>query len=153
MKPLLQDRHLRGIPHVPGRPDIRIRMPGQRFASPDVLQALPAGIIIEGLTLKLMAEKTVDVHMTMGFEITDAGEAFGIEIRRGVAEFHDCLPYPTEVTLVMKKCFLDSHLLNEKTVEKGVESGEISVEGDRPDVERFFGYFESEAVPIWLTVR
>jgi len=129
------------------------QMPGQRFASPDVLQALPTGIIIEGLTLKLMAEKTFDVHMTLGFEITDAGEGYGIEIRRGVAQFHDGLPSRTDVTLVMKKSFLNNHLLNEKTVEKGIESGEISVKGDRPDVERFFGYFESEAVPIWLTVK
>ena len=60
------------------------KMPGQKFASPDVVKALPAGVIIEALTLKLIAEKTIDVHLIMGIQFSDSDESYALEFRKGM---------------------------------------------------------------------
>ena len=129
------------------------KMPGQKFASPDVVKALPAGVIIEALTIRLIAEQTFEVHLTMEFQIADTNEEYAIEIRRGVAQFHEYLPEKVDVKLGMSRRFLNENILNISNVKNGVDSGDIKVEGKWTDVESFFSYFELEPFPIWLTIR
>jgi alkyl sulfatase BDS1-like metallo-beta-lactamase superfamily hydrolase len=129
------------------------KLPGQKFASPDVVKALPAGVTIEALTIRLIAEETYDVHLTMGFQIADMNEEYAMEIRKGVAQFHDRLPEEVDVMLSMNRRFLNENLLHVSDVRKGVESGDITIRGKWADVERFFACFELEPFPIWLTVR
>ncbi len=129
------------------------KLPGQKFASPDVVKALPAGVIIEALTLRLIAEQTFDAQLTMGFQITEADENYAIEIRRGVAQFHEYLPEKVDVKLKMSRSFLNENILNILNIKNGVNSGDVTVEGKWTNVERFFNYFELEPFPIWLTIR
>jgi alkyl sulfatase BDS1-like metallo-beta-lactamase superfamily hydrolase len=129
------------------------KLPGQKFTSPDVVKALPAGVAIEALTIRLIAEQTLDVHLTMGFQITDTNENYAIEIRRGVAQFHDRLPEKLDVKLEMKRSFLNENILDASSVKNGVNAGDIKVEGEWTDVEHFFNCFELEPFPIWLTIR
>lgn len=56
-------------------------------ASPDLIAALPARAFVEGFVVRLKAEETLDVVMTVGFRFPDTGEVYGIAIRRGVAQF------------------------------------------------------------------
>lgn len=129
------------------------KLPGQKFASPDVVKALPAGVTIEAMTIRLIAEQTLDVHLTMGFQIIDTDEEYAIEIRRSVAQFHECLPEKVDVKLEMKRSFLNENILDITSVKNEVDSGDIKVVGEWKDVERFFGCFELEPFPIWLTIR
>src|SRR5262249_45269082 len=57
--------------------------------SPDFVAALPARAFVEGFPARLKAEATLDVRMTVAFRFPDVGEAYGLEIRRGVAQFDD----------------------------------------------------------------
>ena len=128
-------------------------LPGQNFAAPDVVSALPAKINIEGLTVRLKAEETFDVEMILGFEFSGTDEQFALEIRRGVAQFHETLPEGDYSVLEIQKGYLSKNPLNPKNIQKGREEQQVSVRGRWGDVETFFGFFDFEAHPIWLTIR
>ncbi len=128
---------------------------GVSFNAPDIVRALPASVIIESMTVRLDPEKSAKVHMTMGINLSDISESYGLEIRRGVCQFHQLLPQKTDVTLVTTKTVLDKIVLNETTFDRGLADGSISVDGNPKLVEQFFGYFDApiNASDIMLTIR
>jgi len=77
------------------------------ITSPDLLAALPARAFVESFAVRLKAEETLLVTMTMGFRFPDVGETYGIEIRRGVAQFEEQLPEKTDLTITLDKAVLD----------------------------------------------
>lgn len=125
------------------------------FGSPETIAALPARVWVEGLTTRLKAEATLDVHTTMAFRFPDVKEEYGIEIRRGVAQFDESAPAKPEVAISLDKRALDQLIAGRMTLVRGLNSGQISVTaGTRADVLKFFEYFDpSNGDPISLTVR
>ena len=112
------------------------------FGAPDIVRAIPAGKTIENLSVRLRAEDTLDVSMTMGVRIEDTGETYGLEIRRGIAEFHDTMPTTITFALGMDKAVLDGVLLGQTTLAQALDDGSVSLSGDRAEMDRFFSYFE-----------
>jgi alkyl sulfatase BDS1-like metallo-beta-lactamase superfamily hydrolase len=125
------------------------------FGSPETIAALPARVFVEGLTTRLKSEETLDVETTVSFRFTDVKEEYGIEIRRGVAQFHPRAPAHPDLALEMTKRTLDRMLLGQVNLVRGLNSGDIKItSGSRADVLKFFEYFEPAAGdPIALTVR
>lgn len=125
------------------------------FASPDLIAALPARRFVEGLTVRLAAEKTLGVHRALAIRFTDLGETYGLEVRRGVAQFHDGPPPDPDLGVALAKSALDRVLLGQATLGGLLEAGEAVIEHGEPgDVQRFFGWFESPlGTPIELTLR
>jgi alkyl sulfatase BDS1-like metallo-beta-lactamase superfamily hydrolase len=125
------------------------------ISSPDLASALPARIFVESFRTRLKAEDTLDVAMTVGFRFPDIGEAYGIAIRRGVAQFEDHLPEKTDVTLTLDKTVLDRIRLGSLTMRNAILRGAVKLSGGSPkEVARFFGYFEMPfSEPIQLVVR
>jgi alkyl sulfatase BDS1-like metallo-beta-lactamase superfamily hydrolase len=124
-------------------------------ASPDLLAALPARAFIEGFAVRLKAEATLDVAMTVAFRFPDTGEAYGIAIRRGVAQFVERAPEKADLTLTLDKATLDNILLGQLTMRGAIVGGAVQVsDGAFYEVARFFGYFEVPfSTPIQLVVR
>ena len=125
------------------------------ITSPDLLAALPARAFVEGFSGRLKAEDTLDVTMTVGFRFPDVGEAYGIEIRRGVAQFVEHLPEKTDLTITLDKTTLDCIRLGQVTMNDAIQAGMVQLGGGSPaEVARFFGYFEVPfSEPIRLVVR
>ncbi|QDU35546.1 Metallo-beta-lactamase superfamily protein [Poriferisphaera corsica] len=113
-----------------------------QFASPDIIKVLPASSTINTLRVRLMAEKTQNKDITMGFDFTDTGEQCGLQIRRGVAVFHPDMPSEVDVKLVSTKDVLDSIVLKQMTMKDAIDEHKIKVEGSRELMEEFFSYFE-----------
>jgi alkyl sulfatase BDS1-like metallo-beta-lactamase superfamily hydrolase len=76
------------------------------IASPDLVAALPARAFVASFPPRLKAESTHDVRMTLGFRFPDVGEAYGIEIRRGVAQVDERLPEKPDLVLTLDKTAL-----------------------------------------------
>ena len=108
--------------------------------------------------------------MTMGFNFPDVNEAFGLEIRRGVAQFYERMPDAADVVLEMNRATLISLLTGELDFggKAGVqpdspqaalgalfESGDAQLTTGTPeDFARFFSYFEPPSnEPIPITVK
>ncbi len=125
------------------------------FGSPETIAALPARVWVEGLTTRLKAEETLSVHTTMAFRFPDVKEEYGLEVRRGVAQFDESAPAKANVAISMDKRVLDQMIAGRMTLVRGLNSGQISViAGTRADVLKFFEYFDpSNSDPIALTVR
>jgi hypothetical protein len=109
--------------------------------------------------------------MTFGIRLPDIGEAFGLEIRRGVAQFHETLPDNVDVLLEVDRSVLEDILLGQVEVAAGktgphpytpqaglistLESGKARIVRGKPeDLKRFFSYFDQPSnEPIPLTIR
>ena len=140
------------------------------IAAPDMVKAFPTSKLVESFRYRLAAENALDVHMTMGFSFPDVDEAFGLEIRRGVAQFHERMPDAVDVALEMDRSTLIGLLTGESDLggsSDGVqpespqaplgallESGIARLTTGTPeDFARFFSYFEppsNEPIPITL---
>jgi alkyl sulfatase BDS1-like metallo-beta-lactamase superfamily hydrolase len=125
------------------------------FSSPDLIAAFPARAWVEGFTIRLKAEETSAARMTMGFVFPDVNESYGLEIRRGIAQFHERLPEQADAVLTLNKSTLNRVLLQQVKFQDAVLSGEIRISKGKPaDVQRFFSYFEPPlSSVIELTVR
>ena len=123
--------------------------------SPDLLAALPARPFVEGLPARLKAEDTLDVTMAAGFRFLDIGEVYGIEVRRGVAQFDEHLPEKSDLTLTLTKPTLERIQLGQLTMRDAIQGGLVQVtDGPPTEVARFFGYFDIPfSIPIQLVVR
>ena len=60
--------------------------------SPDIADALSSGKMVELLSTRVAAERCTDVRQLVGIELTDTAEAYALELRRGIAEFHPEMP-------------------------------------------------------------
>ncbi len=140
------------------------------IVAPDLLRAFPTSELVNGFRFRLQAENTLDVHMTMGFRLPDVDEGFGLEVRRGVAQFHEFLPENADVVLEIDRSTLNSLLLRDmdalgidgihaKTPQSALmavfQSGKARLSSGTPeDFQRFFSYFDPlSREPIPLTVR
>lgn len=114
------------------------------FGSPDVIGQIPPGQVLANMIVQLKAEETLDVAMTVGFEITDLKETHAIEIRRGIAQFHGKIPAHTDVVIELTKKDVIDVLTGQTTFAAAAKSGAIKVrQGKIDDVARFFGFFET----------
>lgn len=121
---------------------------GFEFTSADVTRAFPTARLLEMLTTRIDPDKSAKVNMTMGFKFKDSKEKYGLEIRRGVVQFHKKFPKHPDVTLVTDRAFLDRILVGDipisgemrTAMNKGemdptmailaaIDSGKIQVEG------------------------
>jgi alkyl sulfatase BDS1-like metallo-beta-lactamase superfamily hydrolase len=135
---------------------------GFSFTSSDVIQAFPSNVLLEMLTTRIDPEKSIDVNLTMGIRFADVNERFGLEIRRGVVQFHETLPDGVDFTMVTDRAYLNRILVGEvpftgdmfAAIEQGapaamvaimaaIDSGDIRIEGGtKEDIVTFFSYFD-----------
>jgi alkyl sulfatase BDS1-like metallo-beta-lactamase superfamily hydrolase len=125
------------------------------FGSPDLVAALPAKVFVEGFAVRLKAEETLDVVMTVGFRFPDIGEAYGVAIRRGVAQITERAPETADLTLMLDTVVLNRIRLGQLTMRDAIIGGAVQVsDGALTEVARFFSYFEVPfSTPIQLVVR
>lgn len=122
------------------------------IAAPDIIAALPAASILERLSVRLKAEETLDLHLVVGFRLTDSDEHLALEIRRGVVEFHANNIPQADAELVLDSALLPGLLAGQVSVEGARQRGLLAVRGDARLVTDFLGRFE-RLQPIHLTVR
>jgi len=138
---------------------------GFAFTSPDVIQSFPSDVLLQMLTTRIDPVKSADVNMTLGIKLPDVNEGFGLEIRRGVVQFHEKLPEESDVILVADRAYLNRMLVGDINITgemataiaegtpagavammAGIDSGDIKVEGGtKQDIQKFFSYFDKPA--------
>ena len=100
------------------------------------------GGLLELMTVRLMAEDCMDKQLTLGFATTDTDERCGLEIRRGVCQFHPALPVACNATLTFPRQFLSDWAGGGTNFEDGIDSGDVGLKGDRSAIGEFFSKFE-----------
>ena len=131
-----------------------LRKIAANFASPDVIAQWPMEILIEGLAPRLRAQASLDTHIVAGFKKPDGSESgYGLEIRRGVAQFHPRLPAETDFTLTLDRNTLIGLSRGLLSLEDGMAAGKIDLTGDLEKAKTFLAKFDPPAAEIWLTRR
>ena len=115
---------------------------GGHRIQPNRARNYPMGGLLELLTVRLKAEECMDTRMILGFETTDTEESFALEIRRGICQFHATPPERCDASLSFPRQFLSAWAGGGPSFEEGIESGEVSLEGDLSIVTDFFSKFE-----------
>jgi alkyl sulfatase BDS1-like metallo-beta-lactamase superfamily hydrolase len=107
-----------------------------------VLSRLPLEAILENVVVRIDAEKTRDVRMTLALHTTDSNRDYALEIRRGIVELHRSRPARADVTLSGDEAVLRDVLLRERNFLKELVVRGLSVDGSLGTVSTFFGYFD-----------
>jgi alkyl sulfatase BDS1-like metallo-beta-lactamase superfamily hydrolase len=116
--------------------------PKMAFDVADVTRCYSSEFIIKMVTSQLKAEETYDVLMTLCVEISDSGEKFWMELRRGVVIVHSHAMHDSDVGVRMTRDFLNTSKFQPDQIIAGIRTGEVSVTGKTEDAVRFFGFFE-----------
>lgn len=115
---------------------------GGHRIQPNQARNYPMGGLLELLTVRLRAEDCMETRIVLGFATTDTQEAYALEIRRGVCQFHATPPERCDASLSFPRQFLSTWAGGGPGFEEGIESGEVALEGDRAIVVEFFSKFE-----------
>ncbi len=115
----------------------------------------PTGALLELMTVRLRAEDCADTRLTMGFVSTDTDESCGLEIRRGVCQYHHRLPAACDAVVRFPRAFLSAWAVGESSFEQGVDNGVVKLDGSRSALSEFFSKFEPAGGtgPFGLSVR
>ena len=105
------------------------------------VSTVPIGRFIAAMPANLLYEKSADAELVVGFRFPDVDEAYGIEIRRGVAEFNDAFPENPDLTIRA-----DSHVWRElvlglRSPIKTFAAGDVKFSGSALDLVGFLRMF------------
>ena len=120
---------------------------------PAVTAGFSARGLIDGMSMQLLGDETLDMNLSMAFDVD--GETCALEIRRGVAEYHDAPSGREELAVRLAKTDLDLIFCRRSSFERCLEEGRLQItRGDREQALLFFSKFEwSTARGIRLTIR
>ncbi len=122
------------------------------FQPPDVLSAIPPAHIVAGLRVRLDADKARDTDLTVAFRFADIGESCAVQLRRGVAVFHDTAPDGVDATIA-----IDAARVRDLSADFADADAVLAAATDvtNPEVARsFFGYFDPiPTTPVRLVAR
>lgn len=125
------------------------------LAAPEIMQQLPLSKFFEAMTVRLDPVKSADAHATVAFQITDTGETYAVEVRRGVAQVHEGLPAKVDATLSISLATMQKLIARQLTLIGALQSGEVKIQGSVALLTRFYGFFDplTTPEPPPLTVR
>ncbi|MFP6732498.1 MAG: alkyl sulfatase dimerization domain-containing protein [Rhodospirillales bacterium] len=109
---------------------------------PNQARNYPTGGLLELLTVRLIAEECLETEISLGFSTIDTNESCGLEIRRGICQYHESLPENCAATLTFHRAFLSAWAGGGPGFEEGIERGEVTLTGDLAAITEFFSKFE-----------
>jgi alkyl sulfatase BDS1-like metallo-beta-lactamase superfamily hydrolase len=123
-------------------PDPIYGLVGLMLISPEVLKRFPALSQVEGLPVRLKAEETLDINVSVGFKYTDVGEDYTLEVRRGVAEVRGGLPVGAVAIVTGTRSSIGPLLSGVTPVAEALKDPGIQVDGSMDGLVRFLSHFE-----------
>jgi alkyl sulfatase BDS1-like metallo-beta-lactamase superfamily hydrolase len=121
------------------------------LSAPDILDTYSEGQLVAAMRFNLNAERTADEHYTVAFDFGHTAHA--IEIRRGVAEFHEDFEGESAATIYLTKDLYLGIITEQVDFADAAKNGLITVKGDAVVVPKFFGSFDKPTNAPVLTVR
>ncbi len=126
---------------------------GLPFGHPDTVRSFTMAQMLENFTVRLKAEEAMDVLLTVDFQTTDSDERCGLEIRRGVCQFHPSGLDVADITLCFDRAFLVSTVTTDATFAAGVKDGSVQASGAVDKIPGFFDLFETPSLEMAIVAR
>ena len=106
------------------------------------VSTVPIGRFVAAMPANLIYEKSAETEMLVGLHFPDVDEGYGIDIRRGVAEFMEGLPEGRDLTITADSDIWREVVLGLRSPIKAFASGEVKFEGSAIDLVGFLRLFK-----------
>jgi len=106
------------------------------------LDDAPTGMVLENLRFAINPERAKGKQLTVGYEFTDTGEAFTLQLRNSVLEVTPSLTERTSSVVQLTRAFGNRILRGDETFQSGMDSGAITVRGNLAEVKALHGVFD-----------
>jgi len=111
--------------------------------NPDTLGAMPVGMLLDYLSVRVNGPAAEGVHLRINLELTDLDERRLVELRRSVLHHHDDRQDPdADVTLRSTSAVVKGVLAGNVVLQDEVDAGRATVEGDAATLERLRGLLD-----------
>ena len=106
------------------------------------LDDAPTSMVLENLRFAINPERANGKQLTVGYEFTDTGESFTLQLRNSVLEITPSLRDRTAAVVRLTRAFGNKILRGEETLQSGMDSGAIIVRGDPAEVKALHSVFD-----------
>jgi alkyl sulfatase BDS1-like metallo-beta-lactamase superfamily hydrolase len=106
------------------------------------LDTIPTSRILENLRFAVNPERANGQQFKVGYEFTDTGESFTLELRNSVLVVTPSLPERPATVARMTRAFGNRILRGEETLQSGVDSGAITICGNPAEVQALHSIFD-----------
>ena len=107
------------------------------------VSTVPIGRFVAAMPANLIYEKSADKEILVGFRFPDVDEGYGIQIRRGVAEFIPSFPENPELTITADSMAWRELVLGLRSPVQAFASGDVKFDGSALDLVGFLRLFRS----------
>ena len=107
------------------------------------VSTVPIGRFVAAMPANLIYEKSADKEILVGFRFPDVDEGYGIQIRRGVAEFIPSFPENPELTITADSRAWRELVLGLRSPVQAFASGDVKFDGSALDLVGFLRLFRS----------
>jgi len=105
------------------------------------VSTVPIGRFVAAMPANLLYDKSADKEIVVGFRFPDVDEGYGIEIRRGVAEFKEAFPDNPDLTITADSTVWRELVLGLRSPIKAFASGDVKYTGSALDLVSFLRLF------------
>ena len=110
----------------------------------DQIRQIPIETIFEAMPPRLNPVKANNQFITVGFNMSDTGEKFGIIIRNNIAEIVDYVPENAEIIVTVETSTWKGLIMGITDAKSAITSGKLSVSGNYLKFIQFSTMFEKD---------
>jgi alkyl sulfatase BDS1-like metallo-beta-lactamase superfamily hydrolase len=118
-------------------------------ASPDVIRSMPPEMLFDYLSVRLNGPEAVGRKLSLNFDFTDLGKAYGLTVANGVLNYGPPTASP-DVALQLRKSTLDAIQLKQVSMQEAVQRGDVVLQGRREAFQEFLELLDS--FPHWFNI-
>ncbi len=122
----------------------RVTVDAERELDESVLtlvRSIPIDNFMSAMPVNLDAQKAADTDLLVGFRFPDLDQAFGIHVRRGVAELQSGFPENADVSLTIDSRVWRELVVGARNPALVFASGDVQIEGSTLDLIGFLNLF------------
>ena len=125
-------------------------VPTPNTASPDVVKNMPVVMILDYMAVRLNPEKADGKKLKINFNFTDTNELYTVFLENSTLNNREGSADDADSTISTTRETLDSIMLGQLTVEKGLESGAINVKGAKGKFQELQGMLDD--FDFWFNI-
>ena len=124
--------------------------PTPNTASPDVVKNMPVVMILDYMAVRLNPEKAQGKKIKINFNFTDTNELYTVFLENSTLNNREGNADDADSTITTTRANLDSILLGQLTVEEGLKSGAIKVQGAKGKFQAIQGMLDD--FEFWFNI-
>lgn len=124
--------------------------PTPNTASPDVVQNMPIGMILDYMAVRLNPEKAAGKKLKINFNFTDVNELYTVFLENSTLNNREGNADDADSTIITTRVTLDNIMLGQLTVEEGLKTGMIKVNGAKGKFKELQGMLDD--FEFWFNI-